>query len=238
MQFLSFPFEGVLMWSDVLWTSSWIGRGVKMEMPEVEALDPVANSGQNTQLSSVVIALCKGMIDREAEPRLWQLLLALQIPVSDYVDILGLELRVDEAEGYAFLQAREEVADEEKLPRLVARRQLSFHVSLLLALLREKMAESDACGGEMRVILSRSEIVEMIRVFIPAGSNEVRLIDQVDSYINQVVKMGFARRLKGEEKMIELHRIIKSFVDAQWLAEFDARLAEYRKLLQGNGSEG
>jgi len=209
-----------------------------MEISEPEVADQAASNGRNPQLSSVVIALCKGMIDRESEPRLWQLLLALRIPVLDYVDILGLELRVDEAEGYAFLQARELAADEEKLPRLVARRQLSFHVSLLLALLREKMAESDASGGEMRVILSRDEIVEMIRVFVPAGSNEVRLIDQVDSYISPIVKMGFARRLKGEEKMIELHRIIKSFVDAQWLAEFDARLAEYRKLLQGNGSEG
>jgi len=209
-----------------------------MEILEPEAQDQAASSGRDPQLSSVVIALCKGMIDREADPRLWQLLLALQIPVSDYVDILGLELRVDEAEGYAFLQARERVAVEEKLPRLVARRQLSFHVSLLLALLREKMAESDASGGEARVILSRDEIVEMIRVFIPAGSNEVRLIDQVDGYINSIVKIGFARRLKGEEKMIELHRIIKSFVDAQWLAEFDTRLTEYRKLLQGHGSEG
>ncbi len=209
-----------------------------MEIPEPEVPDQPAGSGRNPPLSSVVIALCKGMIDREAEPRLWQLLLALQIPVSDYVDILGLELRLDEAEGYAFLQARDSTADEEKLPRLVVRRQLSFHVSLLLALLREKMAESDASGGEMRVILSRDEIVEMIRVFVPAGSNEVRLIDQVDSYINPIVKMGFARRLQGEEKMIELHRIIKSFVDAQWLAEFDVRLAEYRKQLQGNGGEG
>jgi len=188
-------------------------------------------SGRNPQLSAVVIALCKGMIDREADARLWQMLLRLQIAVADFVEVLGLDLILDEAEGYAFLQARVQDSDAEKTPRLVARRQLSFHVSLLLALLREKLAESDASGAEARVIVSRDEVVEMIRVFIPSGSNEVRLIDQVESYINQIIKMGFARRLKGEEKMIELHRIIKSFVDAQWLAEFDQRLAEYKKLL-------
>jgi len=199
-----------------------------------EMIEQPEHGGRNPDLSSVVIALCKGMIDREADPRLWQLLVNLQLAVSDYVGILGLELILDEAEGYAFLQAREGSADEDKssyaLPRLVARRQLSFHVSLLLALLREKMAESDASGGETRVILSRDEVVEMIRVFLPDGTNEVRLFDQVDSYINQIVKMGFARRLKGAEKMIELHRIIKSFIDAQWLAEFDTRLAEYQTL--------
>ncbi len=188
-------------------------------------------SSSNPQLSVVVIALCKGIIDRETDHSLWQSLLTLQQPVREYVKTLGLEMILDEAEGYAFLRTREVTADEVQLPRLIARRQLSFHVSLLLALLREKIAESDASGGELRVIVSRDEILEMIRVFMPEGSNEVRLIDQVDSYINQVVKMGFARHLKGSEKMLELHRIIKSFVDAQWLAEFDQRLEEYRKQL-------
>ena len=202
---------------------------------ESEIQEQFESSGRNPQLSAVVITLCKGMIDREAEPRLWQWLLNMQFSVSEYVEILGLELIVDEAEGYAFLRSREFDAEQDKLPRLVPRRPLSFHVSLLLALLREKMAECDASGGEMRVILSRDEVVEMIRVFLPEGSNEVRLIDQVNSYINKIIEMGFARRLKGEEKMIELHRILKSFVDAQWLAEFDTRLAEYRSQLSGPG---
>jgi len=190
---------------------------------------------RNPQLSAVVIALCKGMIDRETDTKLWQMLLNLQLAVAEYVEVLGLELILDEAEGYGFLRARDVEVEGEKLPRLIARRQLSFHVSLLLALLREKMAESDASGGDMRVMVSRDEIVEMICIFLPEGSNEVRLIDQVDSYINQVVKLGFARKLKGAENMFELHRIIKSFVDAQWLAEFDQRLSEYRKLMQPQG---
>jgi len=204
----------------------------------VDELELQESAQRNPKLSAVVIALCKGMIDREADSQLWQWLLNMQIAVSDYVETLGLELILDEAEGYAFLRAREYEAESDKLPRLIARRQLSFHVSLLLALLREKMAESDASGGEVRVIVSRDEVLEMIRIFLPEGSNEVRLIDQVDSYINQIVKMGFARKLKGSDNMLELHRIIKSFVDAQWLAEFDQRLAEYRKQLlpQGDAS--
>lgn len=198
-------------------------------------LETARSPQRNPQLSAVVIALCKGMIDREVDSKLWQWLVNLQLAVAEYVETIGLELILDEAEGYAFLRARECGEDDDKLPRLIARRQLSFHVSLLLALLREKMAESDASGGETRVMVSRDEVLEMIRIFLPEGSNEVRLIDQVDSYINQVVKMGFARKLKGSDKVLELHRIIKSFVDAQWLAEFDQRLSEYRKLLQVEG---
>jgi len=198
-------------------------------------LEAQTQPSRNPQLSAVVIALCKGILDREADTSLWQSLLNQQLAVADYVEVLGLEMILDEAEGYAFLRSRADGFDEIKLPRLIARRQLSFHVSLLLALLREKMAESDASSGEIRVMVSRDEILEMIRIFLPEGSNEVRLIDQVDSYINQVVKMGFARQLKGAKNMLELHRIIKSFVDAQWLAEFDQRLAAYRKLMMPEG---
>jgi hypothetical protein len=31
--------------------------------------------------------------------------------------------------------------------------------------------------------------------------------------------------------MIEVRRIIKAFIDAQWLADFDQRMAEYRQQL-------
>ncbi|MDQ6951452.1 MAG: DUF4194 domain-containing protein [Mariprofundales bacterium] len=193
------------------------------------------------QLPMVVLPLLKGVIDREIDPRLWAQLLTLQAAVGDFVAVLGLELMVDEAEGYAFLRSRDDDGDDDseaaaKLPRLVARRQLSFPISLLLALLRKKLAEHDAAGGGTRLILSRDEVVEMIRVFLPEGSNEVRLIDQVETYINQIAKMGFLRRLRGQEQMIELHRIIKAFVDAQWLAEFDQRLSEYRARLQPEGA--
>jgi hypothetical protein len=105
---------------------------------------------------------------------------------------------------------------------------LSFPVSLLLALLRKKLAEFDTRGGDSRLILSREEVVEMIRIFLPSGSNEVKLIDQVDGVLNKIEELGFVRRMRGQEHRFEVRRIIKAFVDAQWLAEFDARLAEYR----------
>jgi hypothetical protein len=78
-------------------------------------------------------------------------------------------------------------------------------------------------------------VVEMLRVFMPEGSNQTRLIDQVDAQINRAIDLGFVRRLRGQEQMFEVQRILKAFVDAQWLAEFDARLAAYRAQLEGDG---
>ena len=200
--------------------------------------DTVAEAPASLDLSVVLIPLLKGVTYRADDAAHWSALLQLQARVRDHAAVLGLELLLDEAEGYAFLRSRPESDDPAapKLPRLVARRPLSFGLSLLLALLRKKLAEFDAAGGDTRLILSREQVAEMLRVFLPEGSNEARLIDQVDTQLNRVIELGFARRLRGQDQMIEVQRILKAFVDAQWLAEFDARLAAYRSQLQSTGA--
>jgi hypothetical protein len=52
-------------------------------------------------------------------------------------------------------------------------------------------------------------------------------VDQIDTYINKVIELGFARRLRTENNNIEVRRLLKAFVDAQWLNEFDERLKTY-----------
>lgn len=208
-----------------------------------EEVEPVAAPND---LSALVIVLLKGVIYQDQDSSsasLWNALLNLQSRVRDYVAVLGLELVLDESEGYAFLRSRTESDDDAalKLPRLIARRPLSFPVSLLLALLRKKLAEFDASGGQegngQRLVLSRDEIVELVRVFLPESSNEAKLIDQIETHLNKIVELGFLRKLKTSaanqggtsgQAVFEVRRILKAFVDAQWLAEFDARLAAYQ----------
>lgn len=184
-------------------------------------------SDPRNDFSVVLISLMKGIVSREHDENLWQSLLALQARVRDHVAPLGLELILDDAEGHAYLRQRPAGDGEAALPRLVARRQLGYPVSLLLALLRKKLAEFDATSGEPRLILSREAIVELMRLFLPDTVNEARLHDQIDGHINKIVELGFLRRLRGEYDQFEVRRILKAFVDAQWLAEFDARLAAY-----------
>lgn len=194
----------------------------------------------SVDLSVLLIGLLKSVLYRDGDERQWAALLNLQARVRDYVAVLNLELVLDEAEGYAFLKGRAEPDDDDpspRLPRLVARRPLSFPVSLLLALLRKKLAEFDAGGGDTRLVLGRDDIVELVRVFLPDGPNEAKLIDQLETTINKVVELGFLHKLKPSgagtagPPNYEVRRILKAFVDAQWLAEFDARLGNYQSLL-------
>ncbi len=191
-------------------------------MKNVKSPDPSAN------LSTVLITLMKGVTYRDADERRWQSLLSLSARVQEHVAVLGLELVLDESEGYAYLKQRALGEDEAEVPRLVARRQFGYHVSLLLALLRKKLAEQDATSSETRLVLGREDITEMMRLFLADSSNEARAVDRVDSHINKIVELGFLRALHGEDGKYEVHRILKAFVDAQWLNELEERLARYR----------
>ena len=179
-------------------------------------------------LSPVLIALFKGVLYRDDQPQQWQALLRLQARVRDQVTLFGLDLVLDEGEGYAYLRQHNPEEGEAELPRLVPRRQLSYPVSLLLALLRKKLAEHDATGSDPRLILSREQIVELVRLFFPDSADEVRLMNRIDTHINRVVDLGFLRRLRGQNDRYEVRRILAAFVDAQWLSELEQRLVEYR----------
>lgn len=194
---------------------------------------------EEPDLSVVVTQLMKGVLYRDAHESQWRQLLQLQPQVRDYVAVIGLTVVVDESEGYAFLRSLPvlDQDDGRTVPRLIPRRSLSFHVSLLLALLRKKLIEFDASAGDTRLVLSREQLVELVRVFMPEGSNEARMIDQIDAHIAKVVDLGFLRRVKDADGQFEVRRILKAFVDGQWLAEFDQRLAAYAAELRGDQPE-
>ncbi|MGC8500116.1 MAG: DUF4194 domain-containing protein [Leptospirillia bacterium] len=187
-------------------------------------------SGVPADLSRATIALMKGVLYRESGPALWQSCLRHSSRIRDYVAVIGLDLVVDEAEGYAFLRQRS--ADEtpsggEALPRLMAQRPLGYPVSLLLVLLRKKLAEADARSGEGRLILSLEDMVEMLRLFLPETANEARQRDRIAGYVSRIADMGFLRPLSGER--YEVGRIISAYVDAQWLDGVDRALSVYAR---------
>ncbi|MDN5754523.1 MAG: DUF4194 domain-containing protein [Arthrobacter sp.] len=186
------------------------------------------------ELPGVVTRLFKGVLYAEVDPKNWQSLLGLESQVRDYVAVLGLDLILDEPEGYAFLRSRDD--PENQLPRLIPRRQLTFNVSLLLALLRGRMLEFDTNSSELRLIMTEQDLADMVSVFLPPSSNEARVLDRLGADIKKVVDLGFLRKLRGQPGTYEVMRILKAFVDAQWLEEFDARLADYRSSLARDGS--
>ena len=182
---------------------------------------------EDDRLGPVLVTLFQGVLYRENAAAPWQALLDLQARVRDYCVVIGLELIFDEAEGYAYLRQRPRSPEEPDMARMVQRRPLSFPVSLILVLLRKKLAEFDATGGDTRLVVSREDIAEQMRLFLPDTANEARLLDRMETHLNKVVELGFLRRLRGQDSQYEVRRILKAFVDAQWLDDVDKRLDAY-----------
>lgn len=182
---------------------------------------------QEQSVATSVIRLMRGVVYREADEDGWTLLERHAAPVRDHFSTIGVQVVVDDVEGYAYLRNADEDDTEDPLPRLVRRRSLTYNVSLLLVLLRKRLVEFEASGAEGKLVLTRDQLVELIRLFLTDSSNEARLIDQVDTTIRKAAEFGFLRQLPRQPGHWEVRRILKAYVDAQTLGDFAGKLAEY-----------
>ncbi len=169
----------------------------------------------------------RGVVYREQHEDTWGALDRHVGALRDHFAAIGVDVVVDDAEGYAYLRSQDEDADTEPLPRLVKRRTLTYNVSLLLVLLRKRLVEFETIGSEGKLVLSREQIVEMLRVFLPDSTNEARVVDRVDATLKQVADLGFLRPLRGQSDHWEVRRILKAYVDAQTLSDYAGKLREY-----------
>ncbi len=193
--------------------------------------------------AAALIHLFQGPIERDRAPETWRDLVAHQQYVRPYCAVLGLEVHIDEGDGFAFLRQHAEPeaeagsASELPLPRLIARHNLSFRLSVLLVLLRKRLLEIDAGGDETRCIVEHDTLIEQLRLFWPSSANEAKTVEQIEQVLKQAVELNLLRKLKVEPAAYEVRRLIKALIDAQWLADLDAKLAEYRAFGSKGGEE-
>ncbi len=188
------------------------------------------------ELSEVVIHLMKGILYKEDKPKVWQSMEHAEGPVRDYLATINLDLRIYDSDGFAYLQSKEEEEGAPPLPRLMARRPLSYPVSLMLALLRRKLTESDTYSSEPRLIIGVDEFTNMVSSFFPTSNNEVKVLKRLDAHLQRISDLGFIRFLDAKKDKFEVKRILKAYIDAQWLNDFDTKLQEY--LTHGSDSDG
>jgi hypothetical protein len=182
------------------------------------------------EYAHVMIKLLQDVLydeDRSA----WSDLLTYQIPVRDYFAKIGVELHLDEREGFAFLKQPED--EESKLPRLVRRIPLSYEVTLLCVLLREILEEFDVKDIESRkCFVTGQELQEKIEIFFKDAANKVRLLDRFDKTIQAAVRLGFLKETEqendtSEEVRYEVRRIIKAKITNEKLEDIKQKLAAH-----------
>ncbi|BBZ06325.1 hypothetical protein MDOR_04940 [Mycolicibacterium doricum] len=178
-------------------------------------------------VAAAIIRLMQGVVYRTSDEDTWLTLERAGAGVRDHFATIGIDVVVDDAEGYAYLRSRPSEDGEEALPRLVRRRALTYNVSLLLVLLRKRLVEFETSGGEGRLVLSTDQIVEMLRLFQHESTNDARVVDQAETTVKKAAELGFLRQLRGQRDHWEVRRILKAYVDAQTLSDFASKLREY-----------
>ncbi len=187
--------------------------------------------------SNVLIALLKGIVYSHQE-EIWNTLILPENErdVRNYFANIHLDVIIDKSEGYAYLKQQSselpeetEEAEQDTAPRLIRKRQLTFHVSLLCILLRKYLIENDQEGESTKAILSREEIENQMKLYLKESSNEATAYKQIDNAIRKVEDEGFLRRMKTEQEQYEVNRIIKAFVNADQISDLLERYKVYVK---------
>ena len=182
--------------------------------------------------SHILVALLKGIVYSHQE-KVWDDLLKPEneADVKKYFADINLDLIIDKAEGYAYLRQKQNEDEEEDTPKLIEKRQLNFHVSLLCLLLRKHLIENDREGESTKAILTRTEIIQMVKPFYKETSNEAYQQKQIEAAMKRVIDEGFLRRMKTEDEQYEINRIIKAFINADVVKDGLDKLQQYANQL-------
>lgn len=175
-----------------------------------------------------VVRLLKGPVEH-TDTKVWEAILNYQSDIQKYLSHIGLELIVKRDEGFAYV--KQLVDDEGKTIGLVPRQQLGFEISVILIILRQMLEEFDSNLDELYAterFVSADELKERIELFLPERFNRVKLLNEIDAYLNRIVNLGFLKVVKRDNvNLYQIHRVIKEKVTLDQLQDFKNKLQEY-----------
>lgn len=190
------------------------------------------------RFSEAVVALLKGIVNEASDTRIWNTIMEQQVYIESYVSKIGLRLMIQSQDGYAYLKQNDDGENDKSIPRLITRRQLKYLTSLILVLLRKELIELNKNSDLGRYVISKESIIEKVRPYLKDTNDEAKQRKEIETEINAVEKMGFIRLLKNSNDEYEIIPLLRGFVDAQWLQEFDEKLKAYVSYAKGDSTTG
>lgn len=177
----------------------------------------------------VIVRLLQGGIYDDNE-KMWNELLLHEMQVREYFGRIGIELIIDKRDGYAFLR-QVELDEEGRTIGLIRRMPLSYEVTLICVLLREWLDEFEVSDTDTRnLYVTHKALRERMELFFKEKSNQMKLLKELDRYIDDIIKLGFLKIIRKadghrDEMQYEVRRIIKAKITNDKLEEFRSKLA-------------
>lgn len=173
--------------------------------------------------STTLINLLQGVVRKEDNAEIWNTIRSQQFCIDEYMEKIGLSLVIDDEGGFAFLKQR----DDDVLPHLVKKQPLTFRMSLFLALLRNEINEYDSGSGEGALVIREEEMVRRMKPYFPDVSDEVKFTNSIDRCFSKALEMKILVPVKDNEYEYEVQPVLRRFMDAEWLSEFNRQLDKY-----------
>jgi len=179
------------------------------------------------EYSKAIVRLLKGTVERNSS--VWNDIIAYQIEIQDYIDVICLELIIKKDEGFAFLKQKD--LEEGNTINIVSRRPINFETSIVLVVLRQILEEFDSNPTETQSFekfITDTEIKEEVELFLPEKYNRVKFKKELDKYIKNAYDLGFLKEISknNHETKYQIHRIIKEKITLDDLLEFKNKLLD------------
>jgi hypothetical protein len=170
----------------------------------------------------------------ERDTDYWLMLKAGIDRVRTHYAAMGLEVVLDEPGGYAHLRQRADESDDSwtqdgaaPIPRILRRTPLSYHQTIFLVLLRERLLRHEQSPDvDAPLYLDLNDITEMLRPYYPESNNEKKLYDNVQALLRRFDILNLIFPMKNRsEPIYRVEPIIKAKLPAEMIAGIRARLA-------------
>jgi hypothetical protein len=167
--------------------------------------------------------LLKGVVYHD-DTAAWQQIRDYEYPIREYLAKIGLGMHLDEIGNFAYLcdDSRDD-DNQDALPALTSRRNLTFSDTLLLVLLRERLDEHEMRDLDgTALILSDEDLFDMIQVFMQDYGDARKIETNASSSVNRLVRYGFL--LKRGDGRYMVRPLIRAKINADELEVIKARL--------------
>lgn len=178
----------------------------------------------------VIVKLLQGAV-YDDNTKVWNDLLQYQFEISQYFEKIAVELIVEKQDGYAYI--RQIPIDEEgNTIGLVRRIPMKYELSLLCVLLRMLIDDFEVSNTDQHnLYISHKRLKEELEIFFKEKSHKVKMIKELDRYIEQAEGLGFLKAIDKDTKVkdeiqYEVKRIIKAKITNDKLEEFKRKLQQ------------
>jgi hypothetical protein len=176
--------------------------------------------------ATAVRKLLKGVVYYD-DTTAWQQIRDYEFPIREYLGKIGLGMHLDEIGNFAYLYDDSRDDDnQDALPALTSRRNLSFPDTLLLVLLRERLDEHEMRDLDaVDLILSDEDLLDMMQVFMQDYGDARKIETNTTTSVNRLVRYGFLT--KRSDGRYTVRPLIRAKINADEMEGIKARMVSY-----------